>query len=54
MKVTLAYRYTDADGKRHEPDKTITVADDIGTQLIHDGKARAAESSSTTTATKEG
>ena len=47
MKVTLAYPYTDADGKAHEPDATVDLADDVATQLVRDGRARTADAAPT-------
>lgn len=53
MRVTLAYPYTDKDGKSYEPDKSIDVSDEVGAQLLRDGLAREGSSSKTTTK-KEG
>lgn len=43
MKITLAREWTDANGKSHKPDTTITVPDVTGRELILIGAARAAE-----------
>lgn len=47
MKVTLAYP-VEVDGKAHDVGDTVTVSDEIGRQLIHDGNGTPAESKSTT------
>lgn len=43
MKITLAREWTDANGKSHKPDTTITVPEITGRELILVGTARAAE-----------
>ena len=43
MKVTLAREWTDAAGKSHKPDATITVSELEGRELILIGAARAAD-----------
>lgn len=43
MKVTLAYPWSDDQGKTHKADTTVTVDDTVGRSLIHDGKARLAD-----------
>ena len=43
MKVTLAREWTDAAGKSHKPDSTITVPEVEGRELILIGAARAAD-----------
>lgn len=40
MKITLAYEYTDAEGKTHAPDKSIDVDDAEANRLLHLGLAR--------------
>ena len=40
MKVTLAYEYTDAAGKTHAPDTTISLDNAEATRLLHYGLAR--------------
>lgn len=44
MKVTLAYPWQGPDGVNHRADTTVTVADDVGRDLILTGKARPAGS----------
>ena len=39
-KITLAYPYTDADGKTHKPDTTLEVEDAEAARLLHYGLAR--------------
>ena len=41
-RIILAYPYTDADGKQHKPDTTISLPKDTADQLVFDGLARAA------------
>ena len=43
MKVTLAREWTDAAGKSHKPDTTLTVPELAGRELILIGAARAAD-----------
>lgn len=43
MKVTLAREWTDAAGKSHKPDTTITVSELVGRELVLIGAARAAD-----------
>lgn len=43
MKVTLAREWTDAAGKSHKPDTTLTVPELVGRELILIGAARAAD-----------
>lgn len=43
MKITLAREWTDAAGKSHKPDSTITVPELAGRELILLGTARAAD-----------
>ena len=43
MKVTLAREWTDAAGKSHKPDSTVTVPETVGRELILIGAARAAD-----------
>lgn len=40
IKVTLAYPYTDAEGKAHKADATVTLPHEVGKNLIHAGRAR--------------
>lgn len=40
IKVTLAYPYTDPDGKTHAADKTISVPRNVGNDLLYAGLAR--------------
>lgn len=49
VKVTLARSWTDDKGKDHAADATISVSEYVARQLILDGTARAAD----TTTTKE-
>lgn len=42
--VVLAYPWTDADGKTHEPDSTVQVDRSTARDLIRDGRARAVAS----------
>lgn len=42
-RITLAYPFTDADGKNHKPDTTISLPKDTADQLVFDGLARAAD-----------
>ena len=42
-KVVLAYPYTDANGKDHKPDSTVSVADDEAARLVAEGLARRPE-----------
>lgn len=42
MKIELAYPWTDEKGKTHKPDSLVTVPDERGRQMIHDGAARPA------------
>lgn len=42
-KVTLAYPYTDADGKNHNPDTTLSLPDGEAFELLASGRARAAD-----------
>jgi hypothetical protein len=44
VKVTLAYEYTDADGKTHAPNKTIDLDIAEANRLLHYGLARVPES----------
>lgn len=41
-RITLAYPWTDADGKEHRPDETISVDEATARRLIGDGWARPA------------
>lgn len=43
MKVTLAREWTDAAGKSHKPDTTLSVPELTGRELILIGAARAAD-----------
>jgi hypothetical protein len=43
VKITLAREWTDANGKSHKPDTTLTVPDLTGRELILVGAARAAD-----------
>lgn len=43
MKITLAREWTDANGKSHKPDATLTVPEIAGRELILIGAARAAD-----------
>lgn len=43
MRITLAREWTDANGKSHKADSTITVPDLTGRELILIGAARAAD-----------
>jgi len=43
VKITLAREWTDANGKAHKPDTTITVPVTVGRELILLGAARAAD-----------
>lgn len=43
MKITLAREWTDANGKSHKPDATLTVPELTGRELILLGAARAAD-----------
>lgn len=43
-RVTLAYPFTDADGKTHDPDKTVDLDEGVAQTLVNDGKARPADS----------
>lgn len=43
MKITLAREWTDAAGKSHKPDATLTVPELTGRELILLGAARAAD-----------
>lgn len=47
MKVTLAYPWTDDQGKDHAPDTTVDVDTDVAHVLIQDGKARTADTKTT-------
>lgn len=40
MKVTLAYPYTDAEGKTRAPDTTVNLDDAEANRLLHYGLAR--------------
>ena len=42
MKVTLAWPYTDADGKNHKPDTTVDLDVAEANRLLHAGLAREA------------
>lgn len=53
MKLILAYPYTDADGKDHDPDSTIEVDDTVGKRLIVEGFARLPENRVSTSKKKE-
>ena len=52
MKVTLAYPYTDPEGKAHDADETVELVDDVASSLIADGRARTADT--TTRSSKKG
>lgn len=43
MKITLAREWTDANGKAHKPDTTLTVPELTGRELVLLGTARAAD-----------
>jgi hypothetical protein len=43
VKITLAREWTDANGKSHKPDATLTVPELTGRELILLGTARAAD-----------
>jgi hypothetical protein len=43
VKITLAREWTDAAGKSHKPDTTLTVPELTGRELILLGAARAAD-----------
>jgi hypothetical protein len=43
VKITLAREWTDANGKSHKPDTTLTVPELTGRELILVGAARAAD-----------
>lgn len=40
IRVTLAYPYTDDDGKMHKADSTVSLPREVGKNLIHAGRAR--------------
>lgn len=40
IKVTLAYPYTDSDGKGHRADTTLSLPREDAKNLIHAGRAR--------------
>jgi hypothetical protein len=40
MRVTLAYSYTDEQGKSHAPDTTLDLDEGVAQALLNDGKAR--------------
>lgn len=54
MKVTLAYPYTDEKGKPHKPDDTVDLDEAEATQLVRDGRARADESTKSSSKKQEG
>ena len=43
MKITLAYPWTDADGKTHKADATVDMPDAEAHDLIFFGRARVPE-----------
>lgn len=45
VKVTLAYPYTDADGKDHRPDTTLSLPEGEARRLLHFGRARTPDAS---------
>ena len=40
LRVTLAYPYTDEDGKDHKADSTVSLPREAAKNLIHAGRAR--------------
>jgi hypothetical protein len=40
VRVQLAYEYTDADGKTHQPDDVIAVPESVARRLMTEGRAR--------------
>lgn len=53
MKVTLAYPYTDAEGKSYDADKAVDLPEEEATQLVRDGRARVEDGSSSTKSSKK-
>ena len=53
-KLTLAYPYTDADGKTHKPDATVEVDAAEAARLLYFGLARESETTKSATAEKKG
>lgn len=53
-KVILAYPYTDADGKEHKPDATLSLEDAEANRLIFYGLAREPETTKSAEAEKKG
>lgn len=53
-RITLAYAYTDAGGKRHAPDTTISLDNAEANRLLHDGLAREPEKSAAADTEKKG
>jgi hypothetical protein len=47
MKVTLAYPYTDADGKAHDADSSLDLPEHEAVRLLDAGRARTADASTT-------
>lgn len=47
MKVTLAYPYTDADGKKHAADTAPDLPESEAVRLLNAGRARTAGASTT-------
>lgn len=52
-KVTLAYPYTDADGKDHKADSTVSLPHAEASDLIYFGRARVPDTKASTATTEK-